>query len=425
MPCQVTQSSSIQHQFNASLTWCSAPATDTAACVPKVLFVASASVAKAPLDGPRKDYRVLAEALDATVIDVATVEASALTRLLARIVGVPGAQAVLAFRRRNEFDAILTDGEHIGLPLALLLKLMRARIPHVTIGHRITAAKKRPFFQLLRVHSHISRIALHARAQYDLAVHRLGIASEKLALVPYQVDTGFWRPAPVPEERLICSAGLEWRDYPTLIAAVGDLDARVVIGAASHWSKRRNTAEGVHDQPKNVTVGAFDYFALRDLYARSALVVVPLDETDFQAGITTILEAMAMAKPVIVTHTRGQTDVVEDRRAITRGPQPRSRSKSLLRELAETVGASVAPSGLYVLPSDAAALRRAIVYLLGHPEERRRLGAAGRRAVEQFVTVDQYAQRLRQLLEQALEETRSGATGQPRMRVDTALQGSH
>src|SRR5438874_6453279 len=105
-----------------------------------------------------------------------------------------------------------------------------------------------------------------------------------------------------------------------------------------------------------------------------------------------------MAKPVIVPHSRGQTDVVEDRRMITRGTSPRERPESLLHSLAETAGIKLEPSGFYVPPSDPDALRRAIVYLLEHPDERRRLGAAGRRTVEQLTTVDQYAARLRHLV---------------------------
>src|SRR5207237_1768711 len=129
---------------------------------------------------------------------------------------------------------------------------------HVTIGHRLSAVKKRPFFRWLKVHTHIARIALHARRQYELARSELGIPADRLALVPYQVDTDFWRPQPLPEERLICSVGLEWRDYPTLFRAVDGLDARVVVGAASRWSRRRNTAADC-ECPSNVEVGAFDY----------------------------------------------------------------------------------------------------------------------------------------------------------------------
>src|SRR6266851_233385 len=248
-----------------------------------VLLVISATSTPAdPGRAPRKDYRVLQEAMHADMLDRACVDRSRYARLLARIAGTATAQAWLAFIARHRYKAIVTDGEHIGIPLALLLKLARSRVAHVTIGHRITAAKKRIFFRWLRVHTHISQIALHSRRQYELATHTLGIPVDRLALVPYQVDPDFWRPqVGRSDERLICSAGLEFRDYPTLAQAVEGLDVRVVIGAASHWSKRRNTAVDA-TRPTNVEVSKFDYVALRDLYARAMLVVVPLDDTDFQ-----------------------------------------------------------------------------------------------------------------------------------------------
>lgn len=365
---------------------------------PRVLLVVSADDVNATRQsGPRKDYNVLADALGARTIDRSAVRSAPMLRFLAGWIGMAPLQAWLAFRARGEFDVILTDGEHIGIPLAMLLKLTRSKIRHVTVGHRIAASKKRPFFRWLKVQSHIDRIALHSRRQHELAVQELGISEDRLALVPYQVDPAFWRPEAVAEERLICSAGLEFRDYPTLVRAVDGLDVKVVIGAASHWSKRRNTAEG-RQLPPNVAVSAFDYVALRRLYARSSIVVVPLDETDFQAGVTTILEAMAMAKPVIVTHTQGQTDVVEDRRTTTRGVNPRPRPASLVRSMAESAGLPVEPTGLYVVPGDHAALKQAIVYLLEHPEQRRKLGDAGRRTVEQLLTVDHFAERMRRLV---------------------------
>ena len=368
----------------------------------RLLLVVSATVAgdRPPDSAPRRDYEVLAQRVNATVLDRSQIRTSRSARVVARLFGYPLAQAWVAFRRRRAFDAILTDGEHIGIPLALLLKLARDRTAHVTIGHRLTAAKKRPFFRWLRVQTHVTRFALHARRQYDLATQRLSIPAEQLALLPYQVDTAFWQPQAVPEERLICSAGLEFRDYPTLVRAVHDLNVQVVIGAASHWSKRRNSAKDAKYSP-SIKVGAFDYAALRALYARSAIVVVPLDDTDFQAGVTTILEAMAMGKPVIVTHSQGQTDVVEDRRRITRGAVPRARPTSFLRTLAIEAGLDMEPTGFYVPPNDPSALRNAIVYLLDHPQARRQLGAAGRRVVQELLTVEQFGERLAALLVEA------------------------
>jgi glycosyltransferase involved in cell wall biosynthesis len=308
-------------------------------------------------------------------------------------------QAWLAFRERGRYDVIVTDGEHIGIPLALLLKLTRSRTGHITIGHRLTAGKKRPMFRWLKAHTHMHRIVVHSRRQYELAIEDLGIAAERLALIPYQVDASFWRPnADVSEERLISSAGLEFRDYPTLVRAVDGLDVKVLIGAASHWSKRRNTA-AEEVLPDNVEVSKFDYEALRDVYARSAIVVVPLDDIDFQAGVTTVLEAMAMGKPVIVSHTLGQTDVIEDRRHATRGAVVRVRQRSLVRELAESAGLPVEQTGLYVPPGDPGALRQAITFLLEASEARQELGAAGRRTVESLLTVDHFAARIGQLVD--------------------------
>jgi hypothetical protein len=204
--------------------------------LPRVLLVVNASVLRGgprPL-GPRKDYDALAEQLHADVLDRSATQQSRLARLAARALGTTIVQAWLAFRRSGRYDVVLTDGEGIGLPLAILLKLAGARCPHVTIGHRLSTPKKRPLFRWLRVHSHLTRIALHSVRQREIAIGELGIPAKRLALVPYQVDCAFWRPQPVAEERLVCSAGLEHRDYPTLFRAVAGLDVRAVIGAASY-----------------------------------------------------------------------------------------------------------------------------------------------------------------------------------------------
>jgi len=98
---------------------------------------------------------------------------------------------------------------------------------------------------------------------------------------------------------------------------------------------------------------------LRDLYARARVVVVPLHDVDFDAGVTTITEAMAMGRAVVVTRTRGQVDVVRD-----------------------------GETGLYVPPGDPAALRAAVRYLLDHPAEAARMGRHGRALAESRHTLD-------------------------------------
>jgi len=178
--------------------------------------------------GPRKDYTALAEAPNATVLDYASVQRSWLGRTISRVAGLAIAQAVLAFLQSGRYDAILTDGEHIGIPMALLLKLKRSSVAHVTIGHRLSTPKKRGFFRRLRAHDRIDRIAVHASTQREIAIGDLDIPADKVVLVPYQVDPSFWCRQPrIEEERLIASAGLEHRDYPTLFRAAETLDAEL------------------------------------------------------------------------------------------------------------------------------------------------------------------------------------------------------
>jgi glycosyltransferase involved in cell wall biosynthesis len=368
-----------------------------------MLFVLSADLpAGRPTasDGPRKDYIALIEALQPTVLDRTQVRRSMVGRLAERLLGTAAAQALLAFGQHRRYDVVITDGEHIGIPLALLLKAAGASVAHVTIGHRLSTPKKRLFFRWLRVHSHMNRIALHSKLQYTIATSELGIPSNRLRVIPFQADTSFWHPQSIPEERLVSSAGLEHRDYQTLFRAVDGLDADVVVGAASHWSRQANTAVGT-ERPANVTVASFDYPSLRAVFARSSVVVAPLFDVDFQAGITTILEAMAMGKAIIVTRAAGQTDVVEDRRLDGRTTPLGARPMSLLRDLAEQAGVPVEPNGLYVPPSDPEALRRAIVYLLDHPDERAQLGAAARRTVERFMSIEHFAARMSAWVESA------------------------
>ena len=360
---------------------------------PRVLVVVGADTSTDTTRGPRRDYAVLATLLGATVVDRRSIERSRLARAIRAVAGTAPALAWIAFRELRRHDAVFTDGEHVGIPLAVLMRVTRSKAHHVTIGHRLSAPKKRMFFSILRCHEAMGAIVLHSRRQHEYA-RSLGIPGEKLALVPYHVDTEFWSLRAANEERLVVSVGLEHRDYQTLFRAASAVPASFVVAAASLWSRHKLRPQ---DLPSNVKVAAFDYHELRDLYSRAAIVVVPLVDIDNQAGITTILEAMAMGKPVIVSQSRGQTDVVEDRRGPERGiPSPRP--LSLLRLIAAENNLAVQPNGFYVPPGDSDALARAIAFLLDHPEERIRLGAAGRRLAEQLLTVDAFAQRLNALV---------------------------
>lgn len=345
--------------------------------------VEKTEIAEAVADGrhPAMDYHALQAALSeggvrADLLDYAAVEAdtSPLVCLVRRVAGRDAALAVMGWQRRHQYGAIFSNGENVGIPLALLLAETRRRPAHVSIGHRLSAGKKRPFFTVLRADRQLDTIFVYAQSQRDYAEDHLGIPFHKLDLISFQVDDRFFRPLPaVPvDENQICAAGLEWRDYPTLIEAVASMpELSVKLAAASPWSKSANDTEN-RTLPAHVDARRYDYDGLRTLYAQSAFVVVPLKETDFQAGVTTILEAMAMGKAVIATRTAGQTDVIIE-----------------------------GVTGLTVPPGDVAAWQRAIARLREDPALRERLGRNARRWVEEHATLDRWTGRLVHALQNA------------------------
>ena len=313
--------------------------------------------------------------LGADLVDERFLERVALPRrLLYR--GLPdiAAQLAEALIAGNRYDAVISWAERLALPFAGLMKTTGMRVPHVAIVSWISKPKKA--WVLKRVQSHIDRVVTGSSRQRDFAIEQLGLPPHKVKLLKLFVDQRFFRPMDRDTD-MICAVGREMRDYPTLVEALRPLSIRCHIAAGAHRGKleRWVTAVDPDALPAHVTLGKLDYRALRDLYARSKFVVIPLLPSDTDNGVTAILEAMAMGKAVICTRTEGQVDVLED-----------------------------GVTGVLVPPGDAAALRRAIVDLSSRPELAKRMGAAGRRRVEEAHTIDRYMAELRVIVEGAVAD---------------------
>lgn len=341
---------------------------------PRVLLTVSGRV-PADLDAhvaaglrPRADYRVIAEQCDATVVDVdVALQSGPVARVLHRVAGAGPLLAWYCFRNRKRFDVILSDGEQVGIPYALLCRVLgRGGARHVMIVHILSVPKKAKLISATKIAGLIDRYVVYCSAQRDFIRERFGVPGERIELSPFMVDTRFFAPVDAPTDRraIICTAGLERRDYPTLLRAVDGLDVHVVVAAASPWSRRADSTAG-EAIPPNVSVRRLSLAELRDVYAASRVVVMPLDDTDFQAGITTILEGMSMGRPIVCTRTRGQTDTIID-----------------------------GVTGRYVSPGDPEALRSAIVELLADPSEAATMGAAARAWAVERADIEVYAQRL-------------------------------
>jgi glycosyltransferase involved in cell wall biosynthesis len=318
--------------------------------------------------GPRKDYVEIARLLGADVVDDSYLgrKATPVARVVARIAGRPAGEVVEAFLRGGDYDHVFAWPERIGLPLALLHQIAHVDRDVVVVAAWPSRGGKAFMLRRLQVHRRLRAIVCCSSAQLEIAATRLGVPRDKLHLLLQPVDELFWRPSPRAPARLICSVGSTARDYETLFSATRglDLDVRIAVGRGDLRDRaleRRLEAM----LPLNTTMEHLSPAELRDLYASARFVVLPLEDVEFDAGVTALTEAMAMGKAVIVTRTRGQIDLVED------GVQ-----------------------GIYVRPRDPGALRAAIEHLLAHPEEAERMGRAGRRLIEEHHTLTAYVERL-------------------------------
>jgi glycosyltransferase involved in cell wall biosynthesis len=308
---------------------------------------------------PRLDVFELKRELGADMLDFKDADASQhpAVKLAARAGGASAAVAMLGFLKRKSYDCFFSTGEDIGLPLSALLLAAPGKRSHTMIAHTLFPAKKRAFFKL-GVGRELDRVLVYSTTEERLAVEELHLPASKVQRIYYHADQRFFRPDPRPTEpRSICAAGQLLRDYDCLVEAVRDLPVRVQIAAGSPWIERKLEPE--RPLPEHVSWGKLNRFELRELYARSALAVVPIKQNHYQTGIATILEMMAMGKCVIASKTLGQTDTIVD-----------------------------GVTGVYVPPGDPQALRLAIQQLLDDPQRAAEMGAAARRFIEQNASLD-------------------------------------
>jgi glycosyltransferase involved in cell wall biosynthesis len=139
----------------------------------------------------------------------------------------------------------------------------------------------------------------------------------------------------------IFSGGGAGRDFATLIEAVRGTALTVEIVTFDP-----SRLDGV---PANVRIsGPVPPSRFLAAMAGAAAVVVLLDSASSPHGQTTVVQALALGKPVIATRSIGVTDYVRD-----------------------------GENGCLVEPSDVEGLRRTLLRLAGDEELRARLGASG------------------------------------------------
>jgi glycosyltransferase involved in cell wall biosynthesis len=265
--------------------------------------------------------------------------------------------------RASRYSVIVSLSEKVGIPLALALRTLGRRTPHVLIGHKLSWPVQRMAWTLTGAQRGFAAVACVSREQLEFTRKPSGMGIDAGHFVYDKVDERFFRPRRVDDDGYVLAVGQEQRDYATLVKAMDGLGKRLVIVASSPWTMSRLPPPEPSAQID--VLAGIPFTELRDLYARARLVVVPVHDVDFAAGVNGLLEGMAMARPVICSRTRGLDGYVDD-----------------------------GVTGVLVPPCDAPALRETIRELWDDRAHRSRLQDAGRAAVEAGMTLDHYVGRM-------------------------------
>ncbi|HZT65338.1 MAG TPA: glycosyltransferase family 4 protein [Acidimicrobiales bacterium] len=289
------------------------------------------------------------------------------------------ARKVLA-ARRHEFD-LVHDNQCLGRGLLGMLDdgwPLLATLHHpitvdrdLELAHARTLRRKltlRRWYGFLgmqcRVARQLPRIVTVSESSRNDIASQMGVAGDRLSIVPVGVDHQRFRPMPqvarVPGRLMTtASADVPLKGLVPLLEALAKVRTErhaelVVIGSPRPESRVGETIDrlGLHDAVRFVS-GVSDEELVR-LYAEAEAAVVP---SLYEGFSLPAVEAMACGVCLVAT---------------TGGALP------------EVVGRS-GETGLLVPPGDPGALALALSRVLDEPELRARLGAAGRaRVLERF-----------------------------------------
>lgn len=279
------------------------------------------------------------------------------------------------WRARREVDVVHV---HVPNPWAALLAVCLPTPARLVVTWHSVSTR---YGRLRRLHNALNRRLLDRAAAIVVSMPSNGTVVEladyaaKIVVIPFGIDPARLTPYVCPDTetagadvvfvgRLVYYKGLD-----TLVAAVAQTDAQLVIlGDGPLYAELRDNVVSRGLEGRVSVVRDADDAQLGDQIRRARVLVLPSDTTSESFGLS-VLEAMALAKPVVVTQLGTGLD-------------------ELVR---------AADCGLIVPPRQPAALAAAISRLLGDPEQATRLGRNGRQAFLENYTASLMAERLVQL----------------------------
>jgi glycosyltransferase involved in cell wall biosynthesis len=270
----------------------------------------------------------------------------------------------------NDADVVLSTVDTVGLPLVLLRRaqLVRTPIVYVAIGLPERLVQLRRLAGVYRDALRDTRaVVTYSASEARWLRDWLG-AGARVEFVPFGVDTEAFQPTAAEPEFDVLSIGADpRRDFALLLELATrqpDMSVRIVAS--------RDHARSLGAVPQNVTVEAdIPLTIVRERLAAARVVALPVRENSYSGATTTLLQAMAMAKPVVVSRTD----------AIASG-----------YGLEDGVNCRLVP------PADGGSLERVVLELLASADASLELGIRARETVERSLTWERYTNALWELL---------------------------
>jgi glycosyltransferase involved in cell wall biosynthesis len=283
------------------------------------------------------------------------------------------ASVLASLRQVNAADVIFSTVDTVGIPLILLKRagLVRPPLVYVSIGlpERLEQLRGERMRNLYRTAlGKAAAVVAYSENEAGWLRDWLAPGGPLVVFVPFGVDVDVFRPVEAEPDADVLSVGVDpRRDFELLVAIAErnpELSFRIVAGAGR--------ARSLGELPANVALETdIPLEQVRSRLAGARCVALPVRDNSYSGATTTLLQAMALARPVIVSRTA----------AIAAG-----------YELADGVNCRL------VEPGDEQGFERALLETLTGAAAARSLGSRARQTVERSFSWQRFTDALWEVL---------------------------
>ena len=321
---------------------------------------------------PRVDYVELQRILNVETIDYSAYNKNYFGRIFRSLETQLRSDiyiAMLGWLKSPHHPLIFAWSERAGIPLAMYKRFIYSSNRFVAM-FQCWSERQELAITRLGLFSTMDQMIVHCTSMQKNLI-RLGAPAMKVKLIHYSIDQAFFSPLIEDQQNMIMSVGEpRSRNYPSLFQAVDGLPVTLTVAGFGHWYAREKNASVKGPIPDNVYMARhLSQLELRELYASSKFVVLPIRDLVYSAGATAALEAGSMARAVIAYRSRGITDYVID-----------------------------GETGILVEPGNVSEMRDAIRFLLANPREAERLGRNARQRILETLNLETYVSNIASVL---------------------------